>query len=169
MISKRFICKSGDNGSVVTEVTLNGVMESERLTPKMATRAARVAFGHRSGVSVFCYDDDFGYRLYANSARKLQEVTTMEIRTILYQYAPDDAGMFGADADLTDVNITASYNAYEDAALEALKAAYPTALVSVQSGPDMTWVNGESDHGEIPWIAEAVHRAWASFDWVVSK
>ena len=71
MIEKGFICKSGENDEIVAEVTLNGVTEAERLTPKMAARAAHVAFGHRSGVSVFCYDDDFGYRLYAGSARKL--------------------------------------------------------------------------------------------------
>jgi len=71
MNTKRFICKSGKNDEIVAEVTLNGVTEAHRLTPKMAARAARVAFGHRSGVSVFCFDDDFGYRLYANSARKL--------------------------------------------------------------------------------------------------
>ena len=98
-----------------------------------------------------------------------QEVKAMEIRTILYQYSADDAGMFGPDADLGEVDIPASYNAYEDAVLAVLKAAYPAARVSVQSGPDMTRVNDESDHGEIPWIDEAVHQAWVSFDWVVSK
>ena len=72
MIEKGFICKSGENDEIVAEVTLNGVTEAERLTPKMAAHAARVAFGHRSGVSVFCYDDDFGYRLYAKSACKLR-------------------------------------------------------------------------------------------------
>jgi len=71
MTGKTFICMSGHNNEIVTEVTLNGVTESERLTPKMAARAARVAFGRHDGVSIFCYDDDFGYRLYANSARRL--------------------------------------------------------------------------------------------------
>jgi len=71
MVEKRFICKSGRDNEVVAEVTLNGVTETERLTPKLAARAARVAFGHRNGVSVFCYGDDLGYRLYSNSARRL--------------------------------------------------------------------------------------------------
>ena len=69
MIDKRFICKSGENDGITAEVALNGVTEDERLTPKMAARAARVAFGHRSGVSVGS-NDKHGYRLYANSARK---------------------------------------------------------------------------------------------------
>ncbi len=71
MVEKRFICKSGRDNGVVAEVTLNGVTKTERLTPKLAARAAQVAFGHRNGVSVFCYGDDLGYRLYANSARRL--------------------------------------------------------------------------------------------------
>lgn len=72
MEQKRFICKSGRNEEVVSEVTLNGVIESEPLTPKMAERAARVAFGHRDGVTVWS-NEEYGYRLYTNSARKLRE------------------------------------------------------------------------------------------------
>ena len=70
MNKKRFICKAGKNNEAISEVTLNGVCESEQLTPKMAERAARVAFGHRSGVTVTS-NDAHGYRLYADSARKL--------------------------------------------------------------------------------------------------
>ena len=70
MTEKRFTCKSGENDGIVAQVTLNGVTEDERLTPKMAARASRVAFGHRSGVTVTC--QDAGYRLYAQSARKLR-------------------------------------------------------------------------------------------------
>lgn len=70
MESKRLICKSGHGDEVVTEVELNGVLKSETLTPKLAARAARVAFGHRNGVTVTS-NDGHGYRLYAESARKI--------------------------------------------------------------------------------------------------
>lgn len=67
---KRFVCKAGRADEVVTEVVLNGVLESESITPKLAERAARIAFGHRNGVTVTS-NDNYGYRLYANTARKL--------------------------------------------------------------------------------------------------
>jgi len=51
-------------------VTLNGVVASEPLTPAMAVRAARVGCGHRDGVTVWS-NDDYGYRLYASSHRKV--------------------------------------------------------------------------------------------------
>jgi hypothetical protein len=69
-MEKRFICKSGENDQVVQTVELNGVLDSERLTPKLAARAARVAFGHRRGVTVTS-GDGYGYRLYEKSARKI--------------------------------------------------------------------------------------------------
>jgi len=103
------------------------------------------------------------------TAQNDPEVKAMEIRTILYQYSADDAALFGADADLTNVDITGSYNAYEDAIGNALNDHYPGARISVQSGPDMIRVNQESDHDEIPWIERVVHEAWAPFHWVVSK
>jgi len=56
---------------VCMTVELSGVLPSERLTPKMAERAARVAFGHRSGITVWDNEFHHGYRLYKNSARKL--------------------------------------------------------------------------------------------------
>ena len=56
-------------------VELNGVLDTERLTPKMAERAARIACGHRSGVTVQDSNGD-GYRLYANSARKVWAIGT---------------------------------------------------------------------------------------------
>lgn len=52
------------------QVVLNGVHPSEELTPKLARRAATVAQGHDTGVTVWS-DDDYGYRLYENSARKV--------------------------------------------------------------------------------------------------
>jgi hypothetical protein len=54
-------------------VRLDGVMREEKLTPKLAARAARVAFGHRNGVTVWDNERRHGYRLYANSARKLSQ------------------------------------------------------------------------------------------------
>jgi hypothetical protein len=52
-------------------VTLNGVLESEPLTPRMAARAARVGCGHRNGVTVWS-NDDHGYRLYKDSHRRIR-------------------------------------------------------------------------------------------------
>ena len=54
------------------QVELNGVSPDEPLTPKLAARAARVAFGHRGGVTVWDHEHDYGYRLYKYSARKLK-------------------------------------------------------------------------------------------------
>jgi len=51
------------------EVALNGVSAGERLTPKLAERAALVGAGHRSGVTVT--DGKVAYRLYANTHRKV--------------------------------------------------------------------------------------------------
>ena len=51
-------------------VTLNGFDASEPLTRAMAVRAARVACGHRDGVTVWS-NDDHGYRLYKRSAKRL--------------------------------------------------------------------------------------------------
>ena len=53
------------------EIVLNGVIASEPLTPALAARAARVGCGHRDGVTVWS-NDDHGYRLYAQSARRLE-------------------------------------------------------------------------------------------------
>lgn len=67
---KHFFLSAGPKGNELhTEVTLNGVLKEERLTPKLAIRAALVAFGHRCGVRV---RDEFGagYRVYAHSYRK---------------------------------------------------------------------------------------------------
>lgn len=51
-------------------VQLNGVSADEKLTPKMARRAARIACGHSNGVTVT--DGEHGYRLYKKSARKIR-------------------------------------------------------------------------------------------------
>ena len=52
-------------------VVLNGVLPDERLTPKMARRAARIACGSDDRVTVLDEDHGYGYRLYKNTARKL--------------------------------------------------------------------------------------------------
>lgn len=53
-------------------ITLNGVLMTERLTPKMARRALRVSCGSDSGGTVWDHEYRIGYRVYANSARKLR-------------------------------------------------------------------------------------------------
>ena len=40
--------------------------------PRMARRAARVAFGGDAQMTVWDHEYDYGYRLYKNSARKLK-------------------------------------------------------------------------------------------------
>jgi len=55
-----------------TTIQLNGVLATERLTPRLAIRAARVAFGHRNRVTVVDVEAGIGYRLYAKSHRKLR-------------------------------------------------------------------------------------------------
>jgi hypothetical protein len=54
-----------------TCVNLNGILPTEKLTPKMARQAARVAFGHDNRITVWDNDFNYGYRLYKYSARKL--------------------------------------------------------------------------------------------------
>jgi len=54
-------------------VKLNGVLPEEKLTPRMARRAARVAQGTSAGTIVWDKEYGHGYRLYKNSARKLHQ------------------------------------------------------------------------------------------------
>jgi len=71
MNEKKFVCSAGFlYNPALQVVSLNGVSENESLTPKMARRAARVAFGHSHSVTVWS-DDSHGYRLYRNSHRRL--------------------------------------------------------------------------------------------------
>lgn len=91
---------------------------------------------------------------------------TMAVTNILYQYEADDGAQFGPDADLSEIDIRASYNAYEDAVLGALQAAYPGARVSVQSGPHRVSVNHDRDHEELPAVGEIIGEVWQSFNWV---
>jgi len=70
-VAKEFTLIHGPRYNPLTEtVTLNGVAESEPLTPALAVRAARAGCGHRDGVTVWS-NDDHGYRLYERSARKI--------------------------------------------------------------------------------------------------
>lgn len=70
---KHITVKAGPIGNqIVNAVNLNGVLPTEKLTPKMARQASRVAFGHSNGVTVWDNDFNYGYRLYEKSARKLQ-------------------------------------------------------------------------------------------------
>jgi len=110
--------------------------------------------------------DAIRYALKFTAANDKEIAMDEKIETILYQYEADDAGMFGGDAELDGVDITASYNAYEDAVLANLRAAYPGARVSVQSGPHRIAVDGSTDDGEIPWIEGIIHEVWERFDWV---
>jgi len=89
--------------------------------------------------------------------------------TIVYQYWEDDASMFGADADLSAVDVAASRTEFEAMVLGALTFTYPTADIKVTSGPDKITVNGKSDHNEVPWIKRTIHDVWESWDWVRAK
>lgn len=71
-MNKQLTVTSGPRGNQISsQVELNGVPISEKLTPKMAARAARIAVGGRDGVTVTS-NDAHSYRLYAKSARKLK-------------------------------------------------------------------------------------------------
>jgi len=89
------------------------------------------------------------------------------IESILVQSMRDDAGQFGADADLTNVDIPASYAAYDEALRVALVTEYPGADVTIRDGADRFEVNGMRDHREIPAVGDIVHEVWERFDWVV--
>ncbi len=70
-MDKRFTVTHGSKYRPVTStITLNGVISTDPLTRSLAVQAARVACGHRSGVTVWS-NDEHGYRLYARCARKL--------------------------------------------------------------------------------------------------
>jgi len=71
MEEKTLLAQTGPRSNpVTTNVQLNGVLPNERLTPKMARRAARIAFGHENGVVIYDSQANYGYRVYRNSARK---------------------------------------------------------------------------------------------------
>lgn len=73
-MAKTLYCETGPKDDLAgATIVLNGVLPEERLTPKMAARAARVAFGYRNGVTVWDNEYQHGYRLYKNTARKLSQ------------------------------------------------------------------------------------------------
>jgi len=90
----------------------------------------------------------------------------MEIQEIVYQYELDDAAQFGADADMSNIDVCASYSAYTSAVLTELQYSYPGAQVAVHQGPPLIAVDGQRDHREIPWIEDIIHSTWSTFAWV---
>ena len=109
------------------------------------------------------------HALATTLAQHNTEVRTMEkITEILYQYEADDAAMFGPDAEIGEVDTRASYNAFEDAVQKALKAAYPTARISVQSGPSKLRVNWMTDTEEVSVVEDIIHEVWESWNWLVA-
>ena len=55
----------------ITHVQIPGVPADERLTPKLARQAARIACGQAAKATVWDEESGIGYRLYSRSARKL--------------------------------------------------------------------------------------------------
>lgn len=53
------------------QVVLNGVLAHERLTRNMARRAVHAAAGLSFPATVWDNEHNYGYRVYAKSARKL--------------------------------------------------------------------------------------------------
>ena len=131
------------------------------------TRAAQVAALERlTGLAGVAAVVDFA--LATTLAQYRTQEVAMDTTEILYQYEADDAAMFGPDADLSEVNTQASYNAYEDAVQAALKAAYPGARISVQSGPSRLRINWHTDHDDIPVVEHIIHEVWESWAWLVT-
>ena len=72
MNNKQFTVITGPVYAPVTcTVELPGVPAEERLTPKLARQAARVAFGALDAAVTVWDGGEYGYRLYERSARKI--------------------------------------------------------------------------------------------------
>jgi len=112
--------------------------------------------------------DAINYALRFTAANDTEVRTMEKITEILYQYEADDAAMFGPDAEIGEVDTRASYNAFEDAVQKALKAAYPTARISVQSGPSKLRVNWMTDTEEVSVVEDIIHEVWESWNWLVA-
>jgi len=95
-----------------------------------------------------------------------EQESDMEIQKIVYQYELDDAAQFGANTDMSSIDVCASYSAYADAVLTELQYSYPGAQVAVHQGPPLIAVNGRRDHREVPWVEDIIHSTWATFTWV---
>jgi hypothetical protein len=73
-IRKRLLVTTGAPGNENAQVMdMPGTFYGDPLTPKMAERAARIAVGHRDGVTVWDIHEARGYRLYRNSSRALDD------------------------------------------------------------------------------------------------
>jgi hypothetical protein len=71
-MNKQFTVITGPIYAPVTStVELPGVPPDERLTPKLARQAARAAGA--DGTATVWSDEDYGYRLYERSARKIKK------------------------------------------------------------------------------------------------
>jgi len=90
----------------------------------------------------------------------------MKVREIRYQYELDDAAQFGADTDMSNIDVCASYSAYANAVLTELQYSYPGTRITVDQGPPLVAVNGRRDHREIPWIEDIIHSTWSTFGWI---
>ena len=136
-----------------------------RMTPNRTAQLSAVE--QRTGLQGLAAVIDFA--LATTLAHYEQEVVAMDtIDSILVQSMPDDAGQFGADADLSDIDVAASYAAYDAAIFDALTTEYPGAEVVVRDGADCIEVNSRRDHAEIPWIEKLIHEAWSAWEWVVT-
>lgn len=102
----------------------------------------------------------------SGSALDTKEDSNMDI---VYRYWPDDAALFGPDADMDEIDVQASYSAYEQAVELALREAYPLADVTVESGPDTIQIDGHSDHDDFPGVSQVIHDTWEVWGWVVYK
>jgi len=90
------------------------------------------------------------------------------IERILVQGMRDDAGQFGADTDLGNIDVEASYAAYDEALLAALTAEYPDVEVVIRDGADRIEINGRRDHAEGPAIEDIIHEVWSAWEWVIA-
>jgi len=93
----------------------------------------------------------------------------MEIQEIVYQYELDDAAQFGANTDMSSIDVCASYSAYAATVSAVLQRMYPQARVMVTQGPHRVEVDGLRDHGAAPWIAGIIRDIWETFCWIRYK
>ena len=67
---KHYTCVAGSfDNRIVQNVCLHDLAFDVQLTPAIARRAARLAFGHITGVTV--WSDEYGYHLRGKAAKKL--------------------------------------------------------------------------------------------------
>lgn len=85
---------------------------------------------------------------------------------IKVQFSED--GLFGSSS--TDgIDVAASEQKFADQLCAALKAAYPTAGITVEAGnDDYHQVDGRRDTDEAEAVGEIVHDTWEAWAWVVT-